>query len=61
EVVAKKRHMTRSELMRSALRNYLEQVHREESQAEVALQSYDREKNAGKLKELKGSLTNLME
>jgi metal-responsive CopG/Arc/MetJ family transcriptional regulator len=59
--IAKKRHMTRSELMRSALRNYIEQVKHEEAQADIALREYEREKKSGKLKELKGSLVDLME
>lgn len=61
EAAAKKNHMTRSELMRNALRNYFEQAQYKESRIDAALLEYEREKKSGKLKELKGSLTDLME
>ena len=55
EKVARKRHMTRSELLRTALRRYLE-----ETQFEEAVRVYKKEKRSGKLKTLKGSLADLM-
>ena len=54
--MAEKKQMTRSEFMRTALRRYIEEL-----QTEDALRIYKHEKNSGKLKELKGSLTDLME
>ena len=55
EAAAKKQHMTRSELLRMALRRYLE-----EQNALVAVAQYEKERTAGKLKVLKGSLADLM-
>ena len=55
EKIAKKQHMTRSELLRMALRRYLEEV-----MAEEAIQVYQKEKKTGKLKVLKGSLVDLI-
>ena len=55
ERIARRRHMTRSELMRTALRDYLAQQHTEE-----AIRVYEKEKSEGKLKLLKGSLADLM-
>lgn len=49
--IAKKQHMTRSELVRTALRRYVE-----EQSALMAVAVYQTEKQAGKLKILKGSL-----
>lgn len=55
EKAARTQHMTRSELMRVALRDYLE-----EQDALRAVATYKKELHAGKLKELKGSLVDLM-
>lgn len=55
EKVARKKHMTRSELLRTALRHYLE-----EQMAEEAILIYKKELHEGKLKVLKGSLVDLM-
>lgn len=55
EKVARRQHMTRSELIRSALRRYLEDL-----SAEEAVRTYKKERREGKLKELKGSLRSLM-
>lgn len=55
EKIAKKCHMTRSELMRTALRRFIE-----EQSALAAVAIYDKERKAGKLKVLKGSLADLM-
>lgn len=55
ERVARRQHMTRSELIRSALRRYLEEL-----AAEKVIRLYKKEKREGKLKELKRSLTGLM-
>ncbi|HBF67480.1 MAG TPA: CopG family transcriptional regulator [Candidatus Magasanikbacteria bacterium] len=55
ELLAKKDHMTRSELLRVALRTYLE-----EQSAREAIRIYKQEARKGALKELKGSLTNVM-
>ena len=55
EKVAKRKNMTRSELLRTALRDYLEGV-----SALGALESYKKEKHDGKLKVLKDSLSDLM-
>ena len=55
EKIAKKKQMTRSELVRTALRHYLE-----EQGALDAIRTYREEARGGKLKELKGSLTRLM-
>ncbi|MDO8617724.1 MAG: ribbon-helix-helix domain-containing protein [Candidatus Uhrbacteria bacterium] len=55
EKVAKRKHMTRSELVRTALRSYIAS-----HQTEEALRVYREEKQAGKLKVLKGSLADLM-
>ncbi len=51
EKIAKRRHMTRSELMRTALRHFLE-----EQAALESIRTYEQERRAGKLKVLK-SLT----
>ena len=53
--VAKRKNMNRSELLRTALRAYLEEV-----RALDAVNEYRKEKNNGKLKILKGSLADLM-
>lgn len=55
EKVARKKHMTRSELLRTALRQYIE-----EQMASEAIRVYRKEFREGKLKELKGSLVDLM-
>ena len=55
EKVAKQQHMTRSELLRTALRVYLEEV-----SAQEAIRVYKKERREGKLKVLKGSLADLM-
>ncbi len=55
EKIAKSKHMTRSELFRTALRHYLE-----EQQALVAISLYEKERDTKKLKTLKGSLASLM-
>lgn len=55
EKIAKKNHMTRSELFRTALRSFIE-----EQDALEAVSVYKKERNSKKLKTLKGSLTNLM-
>ena len=55
EKIAKKNHMTRSELLRTALRRFIE-----EQSALEAIAVYERERNSGKLKTLKGSLVSLM-
>lgn len=55
ERIARKQHMTRSELHRAALRRYLE-----EQMAEEAIRVYKKELREGKLKELKGSIVDLM-
>ncbi len=56
ERTAKLKHMTRSELLRTALRAYLEQ-----QDALSAIREYKQEFRSGTLKELKGSLGDLME
>ena len=53
--VANKQHMTRSELVRVALRAYLEAQDAHES-----IRLYKKELREGKLKELDGSLVDLM-
>lgn len=56
EKVARKQHMTRSELLRIALRRYLE-----ETQLEEAIRVADAELRLGKLKVLpRGGLVSLM-
>jgi predicted transcriptional regulator len=55
EKIARKQHMTRSELMRTALRQYLEW-----QMAEEAIGVFEKERREGKLNELKGSLVDLM-
>ena len=55
ERVARRQHMTRSELIRSALRRYLEELTVEET-----VLAYKKERQEGKLKELTGSLASLM-
>lgn len=55
ERIARRQHMTRSELIRSALRRYLEELAAEES-----IRIYKKERRGGKLKELKRSLADLM-
>lgn len=52
---ARKRHMTQSEFFRTALRVYLE-----EEKAAKAISIFERERRAGNLKELKGSLADLV-
>lgn len=52
ERAARRQHMTRSELIRSALRRYLEELAVGES-----IRIYKKERREGKLKELKGSLS----
>lgn len=54
--IAKKKGMTRSELLRSALRRYIEEM-----QMEEAVKAFEKERREGKLKVLKGSLVDLME
>ncbi len=53
--IAKKQHMTRSELVRTALRRYVE-----EQGALTAVAVYRAEQELGKLKILKGSLASLV-
>lgn len=53
--IIKSQHMTRSELFRDALRQYIE-----EQQAKEAIRIFEKEKRAGKLRILKGSLADLM-
>lgn len=53
--IARKQHMTQSELFRTALRVYVE-----EQEAQEAIRIFEHERRAGTLKELKGSLTDLM-
>ncbi|MBI4054457.1 MAG: ribbon-helix-helix protein, CopG family [Candidatus Doudnabacteria bacterium] len=56
EKLAKKQHMTRSELLRTALRRYIEEIELEE-----ALRVAETELKAGKLKLLpRGGLVKLM-
>ena len=55
EKIAKKYHMTRSELLRTALRHFIE-----EQQALEAVAVYEKERRTKKLKVLKGSLASLM-
>lgn len=55
EKVAKKQGMTRSELLRSALRRYLEEIRMRE-----AVGAFEQERREGKLRLLKGSLVDLM-
>ncbi|OGH71082.1 MAG: hypothetical protein A3C90_00480 [Candidatus Magasanikbacteria bacterium RIFCSPHIGHO2_02_FULL_51_14] len=55
ERVAKKNRMTRSELLRAALRTYFEWRDTEE-----AIKAFEKEKREGTLKELEGSLVDLM-
>ncbi len=52
---AKKQHMTRSEYLRMALRRHLE-----EQRLDEAIRIFREEEKSGKLKELKGSLVDLM-
>lgn len=53
--IANQKQMTRSELIREALRRYIE-----EQDASEAVRVYEQELHTGKLKKLKGSLVNLM-
>jgi len=53
--IAKQKQMNRSELIRMALRGYLEEL-----DALEAVRIARREESAGKLKELKGSLSDLV-
>ena len=53
--LAKRQHMTRSELYRTALRRYVE-----EHDALAAVAVYEQESVGGKLKVLKGSLAGLV-
>lgn len=55
ERIARKQHMTRSEFVRAALRRYME-----EHSAEEAIQAYKKEQREGMLKNLKGSIVDLM-
>lgn len=55
ERIAKKNHMTRSELFRTALRSFIE-----EQNALEAVAIYKKEHGSKKLKTLKGSLASLM-
>ena len=55
EKIASQQQMTRSELVRTALRNYLAEL-----DAAKSIRVYNQEKRAGKLKVLKGSLASLM-
>ncbi|HLC44759.1 MAG TPA: ribbon-helix-helix domain-containing protein [Patescibacteria group bacterium] len=55
EKVAKQQNMTRSELLRTALRFYLE-----ETSTQEAIRIFKKEKREGKLKVLKGSLADLI-
>ncbi len=55
EKIAKRKYMTRSELFRTALRRYIE-----ESQIEQAVRIYKKEKQDGKLLQLRDSLTDLL-
>lgn len=56
EKIARKQHMTRSELMRTALRRYIE-----EQQMEEAIKIFEKERREGKLKVLpKGGLAKLI-
>jgi metal-responsive CopG/Arc/MetJ family transcriptional regulator len=52
---AKRQHMTHSELFRAAVRRYLEEI-----DASEAITAYKKERKEGTLKELKGSLAELM-
>lgn len=53
--IAKRQQMTHSELIRTALRSYLAEL-----QTREAVRVYKKEKRAGKLKILKGSLIDFM-
>lgn len=53
--IAKQQKMTRSELIRAALRRYIEELDLNE-----AIRVYEDEKRSGTLKELKGSLADLI-
>ena len=53
--IARKKHMTQSELFRTALRVYIE-----EQKAHEAIHVFERERRTGRLKELKGSLSDLV-
>lgn len=55
EKIAKQKHMTRSEFMRTALREYIET-----KMAETVISDYKKERKERKLKVLKGSLVDLM-
>ena len=56
EKAARTQHMTRSELFRDALRNYIEEL-----MAEEAIHVFEKERRDGKLKTLSsGSLADLM-
>ena len=55
ETFAKRQHMTKSEFLRLTLRNYLE-----EHEALEAIRVAKKELKEGKLKILRGSLTDLM-
>ncbi len=56
ERAAKKKYMTRSELLRTALRQYLESL-----QMEKAVRVFQGERTSRTLKTLKGSLADLMD
>lgn len=68
EKLAKRQSMTRSELLRVAIRAYIEetktkkrlQISREEKLALKAITSFETERKQGKLKILRGSLVDLM-
>lgn len=53
--LAKRKHMTRSEFLRTALRRYLE-----ETDALESIRIYEEEKRKRKLKTVKGSIAQLM-
>ena len=55
EKMAKKYNMTRSELLRDALRQYAEM-----GQVDKMLHEYESDKRNGRLKKLRGSITDLM-
>ena len=56
EKLARAKHMTRSEFVRNALRTYIDG-----SNADEAIQVYKDELRKGTLKELKGSLADLIQ
>ena len=58
--VAEKQNMTRSELIRTALRNYIEQT-QYHAKTMRAIAEYEKEKKQGALKKLDGSLADFLE